>query len=127
MVARAYIRNADWFTDAIGHHRSWSVAPYASSKVSVAWDTGTGQVSVYVHRSCAVGATAPGGPVQTMCRDALPISFVADAASIVDGNTEQRNFFTVTRTATGLSSGVQTTCVSLAAENDTGVTNPMSC
>jgi GDSL-like Lipase/Acylhydrolase family len=101
VLARSFIRNKDLMSDAIGDHRGFRPDAYASSKVTVAWDTGTGQVAVYVHRSCAIGATFPGGPVQTLCRNALPIAFVANPGAAGDSNTDPRNLVNVARNATG--------------------------
>jgi hypothetical protein len=96
VVARAYIRNKDPIADLIGDHRQWDTNPYASAKMTIAWDTATGDVSVYVHKSCAGG----------VCRNAFPVAFVADAASISDNDHSEFNYVTVARTGTGLNFGM---------------------
>ncbi|MGV9700677.1 hypothetical protein ACWDTR_33580 [Streptomyces sp. NPDC003470] len=107
VLTRAYIRNKTGFTDAIGDHRSWTADPAASAKITVAWNTGTGEVAAYAHKSCAVGATVPSGSVETLCRDALPLAFVSDAASVGDPSKDARNLISVSRTGSGgLSVGV---------------------
>ncbi|MFD6987699.1 hypothetical protein, partial [Streptomyces sp. NPDC059943] len=107
VLARAYIRNNTAFTDAIGDHRSWTADPTASAKITLAWNTGTGQVAAYAHKSCAIGATVPGGSIETLCRDALPLAFVNGAAGVGDASTDPRNLISVSRTASGgLSIGV---------------------
>ncbi|MCX5114718.1 hypothetical protein OOK13_40910 [Streptomyces sp. NBC_00378] len=108
VLARAYIRNKTLFTDAIGDHRSWTANPAASAKITVAWNTSTGEVAAYAHKSCPVGITAPAGSVETPpCRDALPLAFVSDAASVGDTSKDPRNLISVSRTSSrGLSIGV---------------------
>lgn len=108
VLARAYIRNKDTFTESIGDHRGWTANPAASSKVTVAWNTGTGEIAAYVHKSCIAGASLPNGSsVQAGCHNALPAAFVPNAASAGDASTDQRNLISVSRTGSGgLSIGV---------------------
>ncbi|MEU5613737.1 hypothetical protein AB0H03_34365 [Streptomyces sparsogenes] len=108
VLARAYIRNKDTGTEAIGDHRGWTADPRASSKVTVAWNTGTGEVAVYVHKSCVAGTSLPNGEsVQAGCKDALPAAFVSNAASVGDSSSDRRNLISVSRTGSGgLSIGV---------------------
>ncbi|MBL3670931.1 hypothetical protein JL475_34295 [Streptomyces sp. M2CJ-2] len=101
VLARAYIRNKTGFTDAIGDHRSWTAEPAASAKITVAWNTGTGEVAAYAHRSCAVGTAFPSGSVEALCRDALPLAFVSDAASVGDASKDARNLISVSGTNSG--------------------------
>ncbi|MFJ8746254.1 hypothetical protein ACIRL2_43745 [Embleya sp. NPDC127516] len=101
VITRAFIRNKDTLSDTIGDHRSWSSLPVVPAKATIAWNTGTGEVAVYVHRSCAVGISRPGGAAETLCRNALPIAFVADAASVGDASKDERNLFSVSKTADG--------------------------
>ncbi|MCL7382233.1 hypothetical protein [Streptomyces sp. 35G-GA-8] len=108
VLARAYIRNKDTFTESIGDHRGWTANPAASSKVTVAWNTGTGEIAAYVHKSCLAGARLPNGEsVEAGCFNALPAAFVSHAASVGDASTDQRNLISVSRTDSGgLSIGV---------------------
>jgi lysophospholipase L1-like esterase len=92
VVARGFIRAADAFTDAIGDHRQFDASPYASSKIGVAWDTKTGELGIYVHRSCVIGTSLPPGPIQEGCRDAYPIRLVADASVYGDGDSSAYNY-----------------------------------
>ncbi|MDX3226896.1 hypothetical protein [Streptomyces sp. ME19-01-6] len=74
----------------------------ASSKVTIAWNTGTGEVAVYVHKSCVAGTSLPnGGSVQAGCQDAKPVAFVAGAASVGDSSSDARNLISVSRTGSG--------------------------
>ncbi|MFE5666041.1 hypothetical protein ACFQ7W_19155 [Streptomyces niveus] len=102
VLARAYIRNNSFFNDAIGDHRSWTSKPSASSKITFAWNTGTGQVAAYAQKSCFVGATTQDGPIETACLGALPLVFGKHAASAPDDlRSDARNFISVSRNASG--------------------------
>ncbi|ONI76028.1 hypothetical protein ALI144C_35560 [Actinosynnema sp. ALI-1.44] len=83
VVVRGFIRNKDEFTEMIGDHRGFGTDPYASAKVGIAWDTATGEIGVYVHRSCVAGANVP-KPWVAGCKDALPIQFISGAEMIRD-------------------------------------------
>ncbi|MFB7216486.1 hypothetical protein [Streptomyces sp. NPDC056255] len=108
VLARAYIRNKTRFTDAIGDLRSWTTNPAASAKITVVWNTSTGEVAAYAHKSCPFGAPIPRGTIEFLpCRDALPLAFVSDAASVGDTSKDPRNLISVSRTSSGsLSVGV---------------------
>ncbi|MFD5899838.1 hypothetical protein [Streptomyces sp. NPDC060366] len=102
VLARAYIRNKTAFTDAIGDHRSWTPDPTASAKITIAWNTGTGQVAAYIHKSCLAGTKLPNGDtVEAGCFDALPPAFVPNASSVGDASTERRNLISVSRAGSG--------------------------
>lgn len=107
VLARAYIRNSTLFDEGIGDHRSWSQHPAASAKITVAWNTATGEVAAYAQKSCGGLGSPSGQVVETLCRDALPVAFVSDAASVSDASKDRRNLISISRTSTGgLSVGV---------------------
>ncbi|MFD8498409.1 SGNH/GDSL hydrolase family protein [Amycolatopsis sp. NPDC059657] len=100
VVARGFIRDKDTFTGAIGDHRGFDSNPYASSKIGVAWDTKTGEIGVYVHRSCVIGSNLP-KPWVAGCRDAHPIEFVGNALGYGDGNDTRVNYVTARKQSDG--------------------------
>ncbi|SKB09343.1 SGNH/GDSL hydrolase family protein [Aeromicrobium choanae] len=100
VVARGYIRGKDAETNSIGDGRQWDSNPYASSKIGVAWDTATGEIGVYAHRSCAVGGY-PLLNIAAGCRSALPIKFVADASIYKDSDKSRYTYVSVQRQSSG--------------------------
>jgi lysophospholipase L1-like esterase len=100
VLARGYIRNKDAFTGAIGDHRGFDSNPYASGKIGVAWDTKTGEIGVYVHRSCVIGANLP-KPWVAGCRDAFPIQFVGNALAYGDNDATPVNYVSVSKQSDG--------------------------
>lgn len=106
VVARGFIRNASTFTDIIGDHRQFESNPYASSKIGVAWDTKTGEVGVYVHRSCAVGSSFLWNAVNVACHNAFPIQFVSDATIYKDSNETKVNYVSVSKSGNNLTVAV---------------------
>ncbi|MEV6489818.1 SGNH/GDSL hydrolase family protein [Actinoplanes sp. NPDC051633] len=100
VVARGYIRDKDTFTGSIGDHRQWNPNPYSSAKIGVAWDTKTGQIGVYVHKSCVIGSSLP--PFEAGCRTALPIRFVPDATIYGDSNSTPYNYVSAVRSGSSL-------------------------
>ncbi len=106
VVARGFIRNASTFTDLIGDHRQFESNPYASSKIGVAWDTKTGEVGVYVHRSCAVGWTFLWNSSNIACHNAFPIQFVADATAHKDTDESKVNYVSVSKSGNNLTVAV---------------------
>ncbi|MFG2147237.1 LGFP repeat-containing protein [Streptomyces sp. NPDC048696] len=84
VVARGYIADGNLSSEEIGNHRSWSTDPTASSKVSIAWDTATGQVGVYVDQSC----TKTFG-----CRNAKPLVRTEHAKVVQDDKTPQNEYW----------------------------------
>ena len=95
VVVRGFIRNKDTQTLIIGDGRSFQTNPYASSKIGVAYDTKTGDVGVYVHKSCALLNSI-------VCVGARPISFVANASTVTDSNRTAVNYVTATKSSTGV-------------------------
>ena len=96
VFVRAFIQNTpDIEGMTVSDNRSYSSDPLASSRATVAWDTGTGDVSVYVQQSCFWSGCVP----------AFPISLVSDAASIGDSNRDNVNYVTVRRSGNGLEVG----------------------
>ena len=95
VVARGYIRNNDTQTMVIGDGRQFETNPYSSSKIGVAYDTKTGDVGVYVHKSCALLNTIA-------CVGARPVHLVANAAAIGDDDRTPANYVTATRSSTGV-------------------------
>lgn len=95
VVARGFIRNNDAQTMVIGDNRQFETNPYSSSKIGVAYDTKTGDVGVYVHKSCAVLN-------EIWCVGARPIQFVADASTVGEGNRSAINYVTATKSSSGV-------------------------
>jgi len=91
VVVRGFIKNNDAFTDGIGDHRGFDTNPYASAKIGVAYDTKTGEIGVYVHKSCVIGSSWP-SPWSEGCKDARPIEFVADASIYDDSSSSTNNY-----------------------------------
>lgn len=119
VVARGFIRNKNTFTETIGDQRGFSINPGASSKVAVAWDTATGEIGVYVHRSCAVGYTFLNGSQTWACKQAFPIRWDDNAsANHPDSDESRYNYVGATRTAKG---GIR---VSVSAINSWESLNP---
>ncbi|WP_019635066.1 LGFP repeat-containing protein [Actinomadura atramentaria] len=52
VLVRGFIANTTSFYDEIGEHRSFSTNPEAGAKGTLAWDTATGRVGIYVEHSC---------------------------------------------------------------------------
>jgi len=102
VLMRAFIRNSSAFNDTIGDHRGFSDDPYASAKIGIAWDTGTGEIGVYIHRSCVIGNTVLFGGVSYACLPAEPVKFVPDASIYGDNNTDPFNYVSVTKTGNDL-------------------------
>ncbi|NYD59001.1 lysophospholipase L1-like esterase [Nocardioides marinisabuli] len=102
VVSRGFIANKSSFDDAIGDHRSFDDNPYASSKVGVAWDTATGEIGIYVHRSCAVGFTFVWNSTNLVCHNAFPIEVVPNASSISDSDESKVNYVSVARSGEDL-------------------------
>jgi hypothetical protein len=100
VVARGFIADNDTFTSNIGDHRGFDHDPYASAKIGVAWDTGTGEIGVYVHKSCVIGSGYP--PIELGCKDALPIRFVPDATVYGDDNGSPYNYVSVATAGSAL-------------------------
>jgi fibronectin type III domain protein len=72
VVARAFINgNSPYLPISDGFNRGFSSSPGASSKITVAWDTGRGQLGALVHRSC----------VFDLCKTALPLRFEYSGAN----------------------------------------------
>ncbi|MFE0590629.1 GDSL-type esterase/lipase family protein [Micromonospora echinospora] len=94
VVVRGFIKDNDPFTHMIGDRRSFASGSHASAKVGVAWDTKTGDVGVYVHRSCVVGSDIP-DDWEAGCKDALPVQIVPDASIYGDDNTSPYNYVSV--------------------------------
>lgn len=65
VLVRAYIADTTEFYDQIGEHRSFSTDPEAGAKATIAWDTATGRVGIYVEHSCIQGVR---------CWDANPLA-----------------------------------------------------
>ena len=96
VFVRAFIENTpDIEGMTVSDNRGFSSDPLASSRATVAWDTATGDVSVYVQQSCFWSG----------CLPAFPISLVADAASIGDSQRDNVNYMTVRRNGNGLEIG----------------------
>jgi hypothetical protein len=102
VVARAFIRNTDWFYDTIGDHRQFETNPYASSKIGLGWDTLTGEVGIYVHRSCAVGHTIVFNEANLVCHDAFDIKVVPDATIYGDSDESKFNYVSVSKSGDDL-------------------------
>ena len=100
VVVRGFIKNDDPFETAIGDKRGFSSAANSSAKIGVAWDTLTGQIGVYVHKSCVVGYDLP-SPWEAGCFDALPVRQVPDATVIGDNDVSYLNYVSVTRSGSG--------------------------
>ncbi|WP_411104196.1 LGFP repeat-containing protein [Streptomyces sp. cmx-4-9] len=85
VVVRGYIGDdGNPVNHSIGNHRLWSTEPEASSKVVFAWDTATGQVGVYVERSC-VG--------DLPCRNAKPLVRTQHAKVVQDDRAPQNEYW----------------------------------
>ena len=95
VMMRGFIRAGNAVDDLIGDHRQFSPSVGVSAKVTVVWNTKTGGVAIYVHRSCLFGLNG------WQCKNALPIAFVADAYHVADTSTDYRNLFTIAKTADG--------------------------
>lgn len=113
VVGRGFIRDANAFYDSIGDHRSFSSVPGASSKVAVAWDTASGEIGVYVHRSCVLGQLYG----EYVCNNSYPISFVSNAAAYGDSDISKANYVSVSKSGSDL-------IVSVSAMNSFESLNP---
>ena len=102
VVARGFIADKSAFTNAIGDKRGFDAKPFSSAKMAVAWDTRTGEIGVYVHRSCVPGYRVPFVDKTLVCKGARPVRFVADATRVRDGNKAPYNFVSVRRSGQGL-------------------------
>ncbi len=102
VVARGFIRNSSEFNDTIGDHRQFDTNPYASSKIGVAWDTGSGEIGIYTHRSCAVGQQIWYAEHNLMCKDSYPIRIVPNATVIADSNQDPYNYVSVSKSGDDL-------------------------
>ena len=78
-------------TNAISDGRTFSDNPYGSSKVGVGWNPRTGEVGIYVHRSCAIIY------FDQTCKDAYPVKLVPDASIYGDSNIDSYNYVSVAK------------------------------
>lgn len=108
VVVRGYIRHMgattsfwDNVSNIIGDRRSWDTNPYASSKIAIAWDTKTGDVSAYAHRSCALGEAWSWEWWNFQCKAAKPIQFVNSAMDVPDSDKSDFNYVTAAKFADG--------------------------
>ncbi|MBG0568607.1 SGNH/GDSL hydrolase family protein [Actinoplanes aureus] len=95
LVMRGFIADNNFFDAAIGDKRQYNSDVFNSAKATVVWDTKTGEVAIYVHKSCLFGANG------WQCKPALPIGIVGDAYSTPDGSSDYRNLFTVSKNPNG--------------------------
>ncbi|QHA10202.1 hypothetical protein GQF42_44405 [Streptomyces broussonetiae] len=99
VVVRGYIAtDNNPVNDVIGNHRQWSTDPAAESKVTVAWDTESGRVGVYVEHSCV---HAPGTSLDG-CRDAKPLVRTQHAEVVQDDQTPQNEYWVVPTSGGGI-------------------------
>ncbi|MFI0166466.1 LGFP repeat-containing protein [Streptomyces sp. NPDC017095] len=99
VVVRGYIAtDNNPVNDIIGNHRQWSTDPAAESKVTVAWDTETGRVGVYVEHSCVHD------PSSTLngCRDAKPLVRTSHAEAVQDDPVPQNEYWVEPTTGGGI-------------------------
>lgn len=93
VVVRGFIRNTSPLLNSIGDHRQFDMNPYASAKIGMAWDTKTGDIGVYVHKSCVIGGVPlPPEVLGVGCRNAKPVQFVADAGTYGDADGSGYNY-----------------------------------
>lgn len=98
VIARGYIANVKgcvgageprWLAcDVIGDRRTFRPEPWASSKITAAWDTATGRIGIYAHQSCIAWNNVG-------CKTAFPIKFVDNAWSYNDKNKSGYNYVSV--------------------------------
>ncbi|MEU1409321.1 hypothetical protein ABZ471_45065 [Streptomyces sp. NPDC005728] len=86
VLVRGFIANTTAFYDQIGEHRSFSTDPEAGAKGTIAWDTATGQVGIYIEHSCFRGL---------MCWDAKPLVRTQHAKENTDSNDIEQNEYWV--------------------------------
>ncbi|REF00779.1 LGFP repeat-containing protein [Thermomonospora umbrina] len=86
VLVRGFIANTTSFYDQIGEHRSFSTNPEAGAKGTIAWDTATGRVGVYVEHSCFQWVH---------CWDAKPLVRTPHAKVITDSNDLEQNEYWV--------------------------------
>jgi Fibronectin type III domain len=98
VIGRGFIQPRTPLDHVIGNERGYSDDPYASSKVEVAWDTRTGEVSVYIEHSCV----HPLGGLSGYCKDALPIQFVDLMPPYDDSTALCCNILEVRKTSAGV-------------------------
>ena len=84
LLARAFISNESLHTSPIGEMRGFDANPFAQAKIGVAYDTSTGQIGVYTHKSCANWGS--------QCLPSHPIRFVPDASAIPDNDISPYNY-----------------------------------
>jgi hypothetical protein len=108
VVVRGYIRHMgattsfwDNVSNIIGDRRVWDTNPYASSKIAIAWDTKTGDVSAYAHRSCAAGEAWSWEWWNFQCISAKPIQFVSNAFYAADSDKSDANYVGVAKLPDG--------------------------
>lgn len=127
VVVRGFIKDNDAFTHSIGDRRSFASGAHSSAKIGVAWDSWTGDIGIYVHKSCAVGANLP-QPWEVGCRDALPVRLVADATAYGDSDSSPYNYVSTALAADGTMrisvSAVNSWSASLGRINATVVLTP---
>lgn len=103
VVARGFIDNTDAVAEAIGDRRSFSSHPYSSAKIGFAWDTRTGEVGFYTHRSCVLlNGPLPIPGIEAGCWDALPVVVVENAGLFNDNDYSAKNYVSTWREGDGL-------------------------